>query len=192
MEFSEAFLHAFNHAMIYEVGAFWNPEDPEVQAGLIATSAQRKKVGYVNIPADTGGETKYGIAQRPNPEINVRGLDLAQAMEVYHRKYWLSGKCDLLPYNVAVIHFDGCVNHGVGRACKFLQRSVGAVEDGVIGNMTIAAVNEKAPDAVIESISSTRTDFYNAIVQRNASQGIFLKGWLRRISEVTDYSLNID
>lgn len=189
-EFSHDFLHAFNHAMIYEIGGFFNPDDSEVIAGLYATREQRKKVGYVNIPADRGGETKYGIAQNANPEIVVRDLDLNGAMQVYFDKYWLKGRCDMLPYPLSIIHFDGCVNHGVKRANRFLQQSLGVADDGQIGNQTLGAVQEADLAQLITSIANRRRDFYQSIVNRDPSQGVFLNGWMRRINEVHSYTMS--
>lgn len=188
-DFTDDFLFAFNHAMIYEVGAFWNPEDPEVIAGLIETKDQRRKVGYVNIPADSGGETKYGVAQRPNPTVAVTTLDLAGAMDVYYNRYWLTSSCDKLSSPLSIIHFDGAVNHGIGRASKFLQTAVGVEADGQIGPATLDAVANKDPKEIILSISQLRIDFYNSIVASKPNQKMFLNGWLRRISEVTAFTL---
>ena len=189
--YTDAFKHAFDHAMLYEVGKFWNPNDPDVINGSMGTREKNRKIGYVNIPADRGGETKYGIAQKPNPDIDVRNLNLADAQDVYYGSYWLSGQCDKLPYQVAVIHFDSCINHGVGRAKKILQEAVGVVPDGVVGPKTLQAVNDMDPREVIQAISDIRTNFYRAIVVRDPSQKIFLNGWMARISEVTEYSLSM-
>lgn len=187
--FPEDFEKAFNHAMLYEVGGFWNPKDPDVISGAYVTREQRKKVGYVNIPADRGGETKYGIAQNANTDIVVRNLNLAGAMKVYYERYWLTGYCDKLPYPVTVIHFDGCVNHGVRRACRFLQKAVGVEQDGIIGPATLRAVAAKSRKDIIQDISNYRADFYLAIVRNNPSQKMFINGWMRRINEVTAYTL---
>ncbi len=191
MTYSRQFLHAFNHAMLYEVGNFFDPGDPEVQQGLIETRQQRRKVGYVNIPADRGGETKFGVAQRPNPDVNVRSLTLLNAMEVYHRKYWLEGRCDRVHPALAIIHFDGCVNHGVRRACRFFQRAAGVDEDGILGPRSLAAADKAGAVDMIRAISNIRTNFYHEIVRKDPSQSIFMNGWMRRISEVTEYSLSL-
>lgn len=188
-ELPQDFVTALNHTMLYEVGAFWNPNDPDVIAGNISTREQRKKVGYVNIPSDRGGETKFGVAQKANTNVSVYNLDLNGAMQVYFNAYWLRGSCDQLNHPISLIHFDGCVNHGIGRANKFLQRAVGAAEDGQIGPRTIAAVNDADPAEVVKRLSQIRVDFYNAIVQRDPSQAMFLNGWLRRINEVTQFTL---
>jgi lysozyme family protein len=177
MELTQDFVEAFNHAMLYEVGPFWDPTDPDVIAGNFTTREQRKKVGYVNIPGDRGGETKYGIAQNSHPGLVVRALNLDAAMEVYFNEYWLRGHCDQLQFPVSLIHFDGCVNHGLGRAAKFLQRTLGVADDGAIGQGTLNAANAADPRELIDGIAQRRDDFYNAIVQRDSSQGIFPQ-WL--------------
>lgn len=189
-DFTNDFLQAFNHAMLYEVGSFWNPEDADVISGQIDTKEQRKKVGYVNIPADRGGETKYGIAKNANPSVDVRNLDLAGAMDIYFTNYWLKGKCDRLTYPLTVMHFDGCCNHGIGRASKFLQRAAGVEADGSIGDQTVMAIEGMDSATLIQNLSDIRTQFYSSIVQRDPSQGVFLNGWMRRINEVTQYTLS--
>ena len=190
MGYSQYFVSAFNEVMKFEIGAFFDPSDPDVILGSLVTNAQRKNVGYVNIPADRGGETKYGIARNSHPDVNVRTLDLNGAMEIYYDEYWLLGNCDKLKNPIFLIHFDGCVNHGIGRSNKFLQQAVGVNADGQIGPMTIGAIEKADPREVINNISQIRTNFYNSIVQRNPSQKIFLAGWLRRISEVTAFTLS--
>lgn len=191
MEFSQEFLDAFDHAMIYEVGGFWNPNDPEVQSGAIATREQRRKVGYVNDPHDRGGETKYGIAINGNPGVDVRNLNLTRAMEIYFKNYWLAGSCHIMDYPLNVLHFDGCTNHGIGRANKYIQMALGLKNpDGVIGEKTAEALVQCQPLEVCMAVCDLRENFYKAIVKRDPSQGKFLKGWLRRIGEMRQYCLD--
>lgn len=185
--FSEAFEEAVNHAMLYEVGGHWRLT-PEVEEGLINTKAQRKAVGYVDDPYDNGGETKFGVARNANPDLDITNLTWEEAKEVYHRRYWLNGSCDKLPARVAVLHFDGCVNHGVGRANKFLQRALEVGDDGVIGPRTIRAAHEADEIDICTAICDQREQFYRRIVNNNPSQGRFLNGWLRRINEMRQFT----
>jgi len=185
--FSQAFEKAVDHAMLYEVGGFWKLT-PEVELGLINTSAQRKAVGYVNDPDDNGGETKYGVAKNANPDLDIKTLDWEGAKEVYNRRYWLNGSCDKLPGRVAVLHFDSCVNHGVGRANKFLQRALQVTVDGVIGPATCAKATATDAIALCNSICNQRDQFYRDIVANNPSQGKYLGGWLRRINEMRTFT----
>lgn len=188
--YSPEFEMAVEHAMLYEVGGHWNLDKPGVREGLIDTKEQRRAVGYVNIPQDRGGETKYGIAARANPDVDIADLDWEAAKRIYYKRYWLASDCDQLPPRLSLLHFDGAVNHGIGRANKFLQRAVGAAADGDIGPATLAAVRAADELKVCEKICHMREEFYRAIVDRDSSQSMFLNGWLRRINEVKEYVLN--
>lgn len=186
-----AFDKALNHAMLYEVGGFWNLEAPGAREGLIKTAAQRKACGYVNDPADRGGETKYGIAKNANMDLNIATLDWEGAKRVYYKRYWVPGDCQDLPPRLAIVHFDGCVNHGVGKASIFLQKAVGADADGDIGPATLAKVAAADELATIDKICELREAFYRRIVANNPSQARFLTGWLRRINEIKAYAHSI-
>jgi lysozyme family protein len=185
--YPEEFEKALTHAMLYEVGGNFKLT-PEVLDGLIETRSQRIAVGYVNHPNDPGGETKFGIAKRANPNEDITNLKWHRAKEIYYQEYWLAGSCDkITSKRIRIIHFDGCVNHGVSRACKFLQRAVGVIDDGVIGPKSLTAINSANDIEVCKKISEMRIEFYKNIVQRDISQRIFLNGWLRRITEITNY-----
>ena len=185
-----AFDKAVSHAMLYEVGGFWDEKHPAVEKGMIDTPANRRAVGYVNDPLDRGGETKFGVAFRANPDIDVRGLTYAKAKSVYKVKYWDVARCEKLPPRVAILHFDGAVNHGPGRACKFLQQAVGVSADGIIGPATIAAVVKMGELAVCKAICAIRRDYYRAIIRNDPSQARFEKGWMRRIDEMDAFTTN--
>lgn len=188
MAYSKAFLSAISHAMLYEVGGFWNESHPAVASGSIATPADRKATGYVNDPIDAGGETKFGVARNANPSVDIARLNWEGAKSIYYDKYWIAGKCDKLPADVAIMHFDACINHGVGRASKFLQESVGAVQDGVIGPKTLAAIEQANSAQLLTKYAASRRDFYNAIVKNKPAQVKFLNGWMRRVNEVEAYA----
>ncbi len=185
--YSLAFERAVDHAMLYEVGGFWKLT-PEVEAGLVGTPAQRKAVGYVDDPLDRGGETKFGVAKNANPDLDITHLTWAKAKAVYYDRYWMTGGCDRLKGRVAVLHFDGCVNHGVVRAKKFLQSSVGATADGIIGEKTLGAIASQDPIWICNKICDLREQFYRDIVANKPSQERFLKGWLRRIDEMRAFT----
>ena len=168
---------AFNKCMTYEIGSF-NPQDPDVISGNIKFP---RKVGYTNIKADRGGETKYGIAKSGNPGVDITNLNLAGAMQIYRTQYWLTGKCDQLTPKLGMIHFDGCVNHGVGRSCQFLYRALRITpEYKVLGPVILSKLN----DTHVPAYAQVRRNFYLAIVKNDPTQSVFLKGWMRRIDEM--------
>lgn len=193
-----SFDKAVSHAMLYEVGKFWNESHPAVANGLIDTPANRKAVGYVNDKADRGGETKFGVAKNANPDLDIPKLTWDAAKRVYYRRYWLQAHCDELAEispKLALMHFDAAVNHGVTRAIKMLQTAVGVTVDGDIGPKTIAAVKLKCDSdggaAMCTNLASQRRTFYNSIVQRDSTQSKFLRGWLDRINEVEQFAKTV-
>lgn len=72
--------------------------------------------GYVNDPADPGGETKFGISKRAYPHLDIKALTLEQAKAIYRRDYWDPLQLDLRPWGPALVLFDAAVNHGLARA----------------------------------------------------------------------------
>jgi lysozyme family protein len=184
------FIAAVNHCLLYEVGPWFDPTDPDTIAGNIDTVQQRRKCGYVNIDGDSGGCTKYGISQRANPSVNVQELTLAQAQQIYHDSYWLASKCDRITIPVTIFYFDMVVNNGGGRAAKILQGCVGATQDGNVGPQTLAAVNSQDPTTLINAMHDARNARYNQIAQNDPSQEQFLAGWLRRSDEVRQFNLS--
>lgn len=187
--YSTAFEKAVDHAMLYEVGKHWKLT-PAAEAGLIDTKENRRACGYVNDPDDRGGETKYGVAKNANPDLDITNLDWEAAKRVYYKKYWLQGDCDKMPPRLAALHFDGCVNHGVGRVAKFIQTAVGATVDGDIGPATLALLANFDEIALCHAICDLREQFYKLIVERNPTQQKFLNGWLTRISEMREFVTN--
>ena len=187
MAYTLAYEKAVNHAMQYEVGRFWNLDAPGVADGTY-----QRGCGYVNDPDDHGGETKYGIAKTANPDLDITNLDWEGAKRVYYKRYWLPGDCQDLPSRLAALHFDGCVNHGVGRQAKFLQKALGAVADGDIGPATLELVRSQDEITICNNVCLQRETFYRNIVLTNPSQAKYLNGWLRRVQEMQKFVTDIN
>ena len=92
--------------------------------------------GYVNDPADPGGETKFGVCKRAHPDIDIKALTLDQAKDIYRRDYWQSASCDSMPERIGHLVFDCAVHHGVKTAIKLLQRALKVADDGEFGPVT--------------------------------------------------------
>lgn len=153
---------------------------------------------FSNDKDDKGGATMCGITQgvyneylqsKNIPPQPVNKITFPEIEEIYKNNYWNRAKCDILPPELAVLHFDSAVNHGASRANKFLQRAVGAKEDGIIGPKTIEAITVIYPEVFITNYVHARESFYKAIVERDATQKKFLRGWLRRLNFVKAYVL---
>lgn len=76
--------------------------------------------GYSNIPADSGGETNWGISKRAYPALDIKTLTREDAKAIYKRDYWDRLACDGRNPAVAFQMFDFAVNSGVGAVLKML------------------------------------------------------------------------
>jgi lysozyme family protein len=141
--------------------------------------------GYVNHPKDPGGETKYGIAKKFYPELDIKNLTVDQAKEIYFNDYWKKNKCDQMHPAVALLVFDSTVNQGFVAAGKILQRSLRITDDGIIGPQTLSKVNNTNPMIVIKEFTSQRALYYAHT--RNVET--FGLGWYRRL--VAAYTLSL-
>lgn len=154
--------------------------DPDFQAAvewLLATEG-----GYVNDPADAGGETNFGISKRAYPKLDIKNLTEAQAWTIYYNDYWINGRCYNLPLPLAWALFDASVNHGIRRAVTILQAELGGLRvDGINGPKTQAAANASDAGAVLVKFLTRRSLLYHDLVTANSTRARFLTGWLTRL-----------
>lgn len=139
--------------------------------------------GYVNHPADPGGETNYGICKRNYPDLDIRNLTREQAVAIYYRDYWLRLNLSGIKDSRAVLEiFDMGVNAGLRTAVKIAQKLVGAFSDGVIGEETTGKINE-FPGNFVELYKANRKIYYINLARRKPALGVFLSGWLNRVND---------
>lgn len=85
--------------------------------------------GYVNNPADPGGETNFGISKRAFPNVDIKNLTREAAMGLYKTHYWdpllTLGVVDERLLRLA---FECAVNQGLGKTKELLALSKGRPE----------------------------------------------------------------
>lgn len=67
---------------------------------------------------NTGGITKYGIAQKFHPDVDVQNLTIDGAMAIYSDEYYENIGLQDLSFKLAIFLFDTAVNQGVAIALK--------------------------------------------------------------------------
>ena len=138
--------------------------------------------GYVNHPADPGGETNWGVTRRTARAEgyagSMRDMTRNQARDIYHSAYWQRARADQYDGAIGFQLFDAAVNHGIGQAIRFLQRAVGVADDGVVGPVTLRAINAMSVTDVLSRFNAERLDFYT----RLSTWPTFGKGWTRRVA----------
>lgn len=158
--------------------------------------------GYVNDPADAGGETIFGVARNSWPNLAMWGTldrykktgmtkkelekackadnDFMQEVEtVYYNQYWFKIWGDkLTDQKSANAIYDFAVNSGVSRAVKYAQIASGATSDGKMGPKSLAAINSCKD--FTNKYADLRCEFYTNLAEKRPSNQKFLKGWLNR------------
>ncbi|MGZ5988120.1 MAG: glycoside hydrolase family 108 protein [Rhizomicrobium sp.] len=143
--------------------------------------------GKCDDPVDPGGRTNQGIIQREfSAYLRAKGQDPrdvytmlpAERDEIYRKQYADRIKFDELPPGVDLVILDGAINSGVGQSIKWVQRSLGLIADGVMGVVTLEAI-QNAPDhdILIASICERRLAFLRALKTFPHFGG----GWTKRV-----------
>ncbi len=152
----------------------------------------KREGGYVDNPADPGGETNYGISARAYPNVDIKGLSFVEAQMIMDNDYgnssgawyaWLKNE-----YVLADMLLDTAVNMGVRRTMIFLQEGIQDVSvDGRWGPKTKARMyevmaSELHTQKLVLYLAVNRLRHYTNLTGFNT----FGRGWTRRVLEVLE------
>lgn len=146
--------------------------------------------GYYNHPNDPGGETMYGITKRDYPDLDIKNLSREKADEIFYNDYWVPSIAEKLPEPAYISYFDSAVNTGRTQANRFLQRALGVSADGVVGPITLKAVEKADPKDLAYKIIDQRQKFYELLTESKSKLKVFLKGWTNRNNNLRAYLKN--
>lgn len=146
----------------------------------------RHEGGYVNNPADPGGETKYGISKKWYPYLDIKNLTAAQAIDIYYRNWYLKLQLDkLTDERVATKTMDMAVNMGAVNGVRILQTSL--IERGhdidATGRMndeTIVAANKADAEKLLAVMRRRHARHYTRLIEATPALAVFEKGWMNR------------
>ena len=137
--------------------------------------------GFVNDPADLGGATNMGVTigtwkscgydKDGDGDIDVDDLRLLTREDVVNRvlkpHYWDRWKADeIRTQAIANLLVDWVYNSGEP-GIKIPQRILGVKDDGIVGPVTIRAVNDTDPQKLFSEILNARKRYYNDLVYRS-------------------------
>lgn len=153
----------------------------------------RDEGGYVDNPADPGGETKFGITRRDYPNLDIAALTRAEAAAIYYRDWWQRYHYNELPGPIGAKVLDLAVNIGPDHAVRCVQRALRAcgrpiLEDGVLGRVTVTAAVAVNQLALLAALRSEAAGYYRALAALERGRRVdgdreFLTGWLNRAYE---------
>lgn len=169
-----------------------------------------KNEGYLSDNKnDPGGRTKYGISFRllakaadldgdgwQDGDINRDGIvnrqdtddmSIEDAKRLYKNHFWLPNMYDKIQdQSIATKCLDMAVNFGGRWGNRIAQRAVRAaigielVEDGIMGNKTIHAINLCFAPHLMVALKSECAGRYRQLISINSKLKEFQKGWLNR------------
>ncbi len=159
--------------------------------------AKAKRTGYANDPVDSGGATMCGVtiatyrAYRKRLGYASTSVDDLKAMpynawrDILKSMFWDKWQADLIKSQaLANILVDFVWASGIN-GIKVPQRVLGVKADGVVGPITLSAVNNADAADLFAIIHEARIAFVESIVRRRPSQNKFIRGWKRRINAIT-------
>ncbi len=120
-----------------------------------------KEGGYVNDPADPGGETNFGIAKRYHPAVDIKNLTPEKAADIYYNEYWVPSRACEREFPACIAVLDTAVNCGVSRALSF-----------------------GGDPFDVDSLLTNRTMFYIQQVKKAPEKQKFLGGWTARVNDL--------
>lgn len=157
--------------------------------------------GWVNNPNDFGQETNFGISmliiRNENLTLQDLGIDnwlpgclkkmtVETAKNLYKRLFWDKYKYgEINDQTVATKILDCSVNCGPKRAHIMAQRACTALGtpidiDGILGPESFKTINSFDPHTFVVEYARQMLNYYNAIVQKNPTQSVFIKNWTLR------------
>ncbi len=154
--------------------------------------------GYVNHPADPGGETNMGITKKVALENGyvgpMRELPRGVVESIYYQRYLVApGYAALIPIDAAVTEelFDTGVNMGPARPSTWFQRSTNALcgttltIDGRLGPSSVAAYRSCQARlgavplcvATLGILDAWQSGEYARLIGANPKLQAFQRGW---------------
>ena len=153
--------------------------------------------GFVNDPDDLGGATNRGVCyrtyklycsrkKRPVPTIeDLKNITDDEIADILKSMYWDACRADKIEsQSVANAIVDWAWNSGTVTASKEVQKVLGVTADGIIGNITLAAINSRSPLPLFGAIQEARKAYIDKICVSRPANRKFMKGWFRRVESL--------
>lgn len=152
--------------------------------------------GYVCDPDDLGGATNMGVTMKtfkaycknkglPTPTVaRLKRLSMDEWRDIVKLIYWNKFKADgIESQSVANICVDWFWMSGAV-AIKRIQEIVGTKVDGVVGKLTLAAINNKSPLPLFGQIKEARKAYIDEICVKRPKNEKFRRGWMNRLNDI--------
>jgi lysozyme family protein len=137
--------------------------------------------GLVKLP-DGAGLTKYGITEKTYPDLDIEDLTIEQATRIYKLDWWDKMNLDKIGnQEIAEQLLNHAVNSGIKPAVKVLQKMLNVSPDGIVGAVTIDAINKHTNDHLFVCNYKLEIIRWYKNLARKPKNKNFLYLWVSRI-----------
>lgn len=153
--------------------------------------------GFVNDPDDLGGATNKGVTFRtyklyrnrkglPIPSVgDLKRLSNDEFTDILKTMFWDACRADSIQsQSVANAIVDWAWHSGTTTAAKEIQRVLGVKADGIIGNITLSAINSQSPLPLFGKIKAARVKYIERICKSRPGNQKYYRGWMNRINDL--------
>lgn len=164
---------------------------------LLVPHILRWEGGWVDDPDDLGRATCKGVCYRtyklycsrkkkPTPTIeDLKNISDDEFVAILKEMYWDACRADRIEsQSVANAIVDWAWNSGTTTAAKEVQKVLGVEADGIIGNITLAAINSWSPLPLFDQIQQARIAYLQRICNARPANNKFMRGWLNRVNSL--------
>lgn len=143
----------------------------------------------VKDPHDYGGLTRYGISQRQYPTLDITALSFDDACLILERDFWVRYRLSEIKEQIIANQiFFTIINMNPLKAMRIIQLAINASGrgvinvkvDGVLGTLSIQAINSLAPYWLSDRIRLETCRYYLELTDLDKSQIDNFRGWIRR------------
>lgn len=150
--------------------------------------------GFVDDPMDRGGATNKGVTiatfrQYYGASASVSALKNmtdSQWEHIFLIGYWNPWRAyDIENQSIANLVVDWAWHSGTRNSIRRVQSLLGVTADGVVGPVTLSAINDRCARELFNTIHAARLAFFDALVAASPSQSRFINGWRNRVNSIT-------
>lgn len=152
--------------------------------------------GWADVKEDKGGKTNMGVTLATwkscgydkDSDGDIDADDLKQitredVVNLLRTHYWNRWKADnIRSQSLANILVDWVWASGKW-GIVIPQRLLNVNPDGIVGQITLATLNQVNPSVFFEVLRAERIKFCHDICKKDPTQTKFLKGWINRIKD---------
>lgn len=153
--------------------------------------------GFVNDPDDLGGATNKGVTFKtyklyrnrkglPIPSVgDLKRLSNDEFTDILKTMFWDACRADnIQSQSVANAIVDWAWHSGTTTAAKEIQRVLEVKADGIIGNITLSAINSQSPLPLFGKIKAARVKYIERICKSRPENQKYYRGWMNRINDL--------